>query len=262
MSNLRDLEANAADVRRLLDDLGRRESEVLSEAEALARDYLPARADFEGAQIVFVPMDRDAKVSASSVYFDPLPALALGVPGVTRLLGHELHHVARGRLATDGFTGFDAEIGSSFGHVLGLFLVLAEMEGIADRIAEITLLEPELFAYARAGRHATFDGYAVHLEKVQAAVREGITGVASLDVAAGRIREIATELCHPIGFRMATEIESGLGKSRLRDCVADPVAFLDRYQEAAKAKGLFAFEDTVLAEIKRHAAPMGTVRIC
>ncbi len=45
------------------------------------------------------------------------------------------------------------------------------------------------------------------------------------------------------------------------ESAADPVAFLGTYQEAARAKGWFAFDDVVLAAIKEHGAPQGRVRI-
>ncbi len=45
------------------------------------------------------------------------------------------------------------------------------------------------------------------------------------------------------------------------ESAAAPVAFLGTYQESARAKGRFAFDDAAPAAIKEHGAPQGRVGI-
>jgi hypothetical protein len=240
------------ELRAILARFKKEEPQILDAAFRRTRDYLPREASLPEATVVFLPIGYDSRVDGSSIYFDPVMAVMIGREGVTQLLSHELHHVSRFEMTGEVISGMGMVLDPWLADPNGLvrlWAALLEMEGIADCVFDLSELKLPTHRQMIAARERVYRAYAYHLKTVQKALLQGGHGAAGPSTQHVNLAPRVLEHVHPIGARLAREIQDGLGRADLVECVGKPGLFLRRYQQVARSKGLFQFDPSLLARL-------------
>jgi len=242
------------ELRPFLSELARSQSELLTPAADQAEEYLPRKGLVQHARIVLLPLKYDARVDASTVYLDPLLALRVGRDGVRRLLAHELHHVARYALTRQNLSGMPSprrRLPVRWERRVRLWVSYMEMEGIADRVFDLTTFRLAVHRRMRAERARITRRAPAELQRCQniflRAKRRGSVGRRSPEV---RSEEPFSEV-HPLGAYMAGRIQEAVGTAELARLVGRPGAFIRAYQLASADSGGFLFNDAMVAAVGR-----------
>ena len=225
---------------------------VDGDAKAKAREYCPRIANCSLAEVIFMPVPYDARVKNGKIFFDPLLAADLGKNGFTGFLAHEYHHSGRMSLRRV----IDLEQSCGCPELIYSVYEILELEGIADMVFEISQLYgiiPQL-GRLRRFRQDVFEGFEGYLRSIQEVLLQAIDNKLNNR---GLRTEIADILFmkgenHPVGHRMAYEIEAVFGTAGLLECVGSPSAFLKTYQKAARLRGLFTFNERIVKFVSSY----------
>lgn len=219
--------------------------DIDKKAQTLAREYLPKEANFSLAEIIFVMVPYDARVKEGKIYFDPLLATDLGKDGLIKFLAHEYHH--SGRISVKPVIDLENTLETE-NLIFSVFEML-ELEGVADRVFEVSDLYEKIprFVPLRNKRKKVFDNFEEYLRNSQMQILGALEG--KFDFSEFRTGIFNALFMkgenHPVGHRMAFEIEKALGRDELVKCVASPTKFLKTYHRVAEGKGLFRFDKKI-----------------
>lgn len=219
--------------------------DIDKKAQSIARAYLPESANFSLAEIIFVMVPYDARVKEGRIYFDPLLATDLGKDGIIKFLAHEYHH--SGRISIE--PAIDLENTLETEKLIFSVFEMLELEGVADRVFEVSNLSDKIpgFIPLRDRREKVFDNFEEYLKKTQAPILSALDGKNDFNEFRDRLFHalFMKGENHPVGHRMAFEIEKTLGKEALVNCVASPSRFLKAYHKVAEENGFFRFDKKI-----------------
>ncbi len=217
-----------------------------------AQSLLPSRVRLERARVVFVPLDYDAMVDRTTVYFDPLLALMVGEDGVARILSYEFHHIGRFLLTGENVSGMNPKLDPRHLTWTGLvrfWASILEMEGIADLVFDVKDLQLPIYRPMMARRERVTSSYGQHLRRAERILLNRPVSSRAERRAIGRAVQVVLRDGHPLGKRMAETILVEFGKRRLIQSVGRPERFFRAYQDAAAQSGLFQFSEELLASL-------------
>lgn len=242
LKDCEDIRSNLSKIEGLYRSLLKQERSIIAQSAELANTYLPDEATIGNPLVVLLPTGRDGRVLDGVVYLDPRLLVELSLDELVRLIGHEFHHVGRGQIRP-----FSVRANPDFEAYVVSCMESLELEGIADLVSEIT--EFKAFDSFREKRRCIFEDYARYLEQYQEAVVKRYCDPAERSLS---MKEISSAFykegqMHPVGHRMATEIQREMGKDELVACVGDPFEFLRCYQITAKRRGLFVFGERYIS---------------
>lgn len=242
LKDCEDIRSKLSKIEPLYKSLLKRERSIIDQSASLANRYLPTEATVTDPLVVLLPTGRDGRVIDGIVYLDPRLILELSLDELIRLLAHEFHHVGRGQIRH-----FSARAKPDFEAYVVSCMESLEVEGIADLVSEIT--EFKAFDSIREKRRVIFENYARYLEEHQEAVVEGHSEASERTLSMKKISNAFYKegQMHPVGHRMATEIQRELGKDELVTCVGNPFDFLRCYQITAQRRGLFVFDEQYIS---------------
>ncbi len=221
------------------------------EARELAMQYLPKEARFELADIVMLPVPYDARVFRGRVFFDPLLARDLGIEGFTKFLSHEYHHSGRTSLKRP----VELETSDEEDFIYSCFEML-EIEGIADLVFEVSCLHEIIPAFKRLReiRQDRFDNFQEQLEAASLIASRFLDGKLHGDALKKEmfLALFSKGANHPVGHRMAFEIDRALGRDTLVATVAHTSKFLEAYCEVAATKSYYVVESRLLDFVRDY----------
>jgi len=225
---------------------------IRQRAAAKAQSFLPSPVSLATTRVAFVPMDYDAMVDRTTVYFDPLLAVMIGEVGVTRLLSHEFHHIGRFLLTGENISGIDLNLDPrrlSWTGLIRFWASLLEMEGIADLVFDVRDLGLPRYRPMMARRQRVTATYGQHLRRAERILLDRPVSGRAQRREIGRAMQVVLRDAHPLGRRMAETVQSEFGRRKLIQCVGRPERFFRAYQDAAAASGVFRFSEELLTNI-------------
>jgi hypothetical protein len=256
LRHYRQVEERRAELEAFAKDLKR--SGPMEEPSRLAGEWLPHPSPEEPAPLALVVFDLDAR-GYDPIVIDVMAAKELDL---LSFLAHESHHWYRNDRAMvdwDGVAPHDEELLWTLYQIQG--------EGIADQIDKRSWIDGG--APVPAAREAYATDYIETLAATPATIRELDSLLAALGAAseedhrAGigtRFAALVPMSGHPTGYYMARMILEVLGRERLVIDVANPVAFFQAYDEAARASGAQGLSPEALRSLAELEAPFTRVR--
>lgn len=221
-------------------------SQVLRDAEALARSYLPSRhssLDLQLHKVYFVCSDPDGKVTHRAIVLDLNTAMGLGKEDLLKFIAHEYHH------------NFRAMFVKQPRHPLMIELNKVHQEGMADLIDKPKPPLKKLGFYPRS----ILDFYNTDFYNTPQVLQQ-LDGLCS-SYLRGELKEKDLEAKlenyfrfggHSNGYYMSLLIASCLGREVLIDTYDDTLAFIELYNKSARMKeDQHVFSEEFLALVRQ-----------